>query len=397
MSFSLQTALFLTSFAAALASPSRAADALISWERHSAELPEGIWSVEAIDVNGDGKLDLIAMGETKVYALIAPEWKPDLLFDGKEPKFLYCVALDMDGDGDLDLALGRYRVPWAEYREARAAGKSAPEPKSPDFSLAWIENPGRDRRAWQLHILDRELNGIHGLCAADIDGDGKKDLISDSIMGPAFPKSLVWFNGGKQLPRDATLRHVITHVGADGRPHYLEVADLDGDGLSELLLGDSGGGTFTFWKRKADLQQPWTKHLIAKENGATNIRAARINRDSMIDVVGSCGHGRGVFWFEAPGWSKHPIDPEFATPHALACADFDGDGDIDVAAASFTALEVRWYENDGNGNFVTHTIDTGHQQQSYDMKTVDLDGDGRTDLILAGRETRNAVWFRNRK
>jgi hypothetical protein len=29
------------------------------------------------------------------------------------------------------------------------------------------------------------------------------------------------------------------------------------------------------------------------------------------------------------------------------------------------------------------------------LKTVDLDGDGRLDLILAGRQTRNAVWYQN--
>ena len=44
----------------------------------------------------------------------------------------------------------------------------------------------------------------------------------------------------------------------------------------------------------------------------------------------------------------------------------------------------------------THDIDTTNQQQAYDLKAVDLDADGRLDLILAGRESRNAVWYRNR-
>src|SRR5688572_33317097 len=75
------------------------------WVRHAVPLPESIWSVEAVDANADGKLDLIAMGETKVFALLAPEWKPHVLMDSKEPKLLYCVALDADGDGDLDIAV----------------------------------------------------------------------------------------------------------------------------------------------------------------------------------------------------------------------------------------------------------------------------------------------------
>ena len=53
----------------------------ITWTRTSVPLPESIWSVEAVDTNADGKLDLIAMGETKVFALVAPDWKPQVLFD----------------------------------------------------------------------------------------------------------------------------------------------------------------------------------------------------------------------------------------------------------------------------------------------------------------------------
>lgn len=109
------------------------------------------------------------------------------------------------------------------------------------------------------------------------------------------------------------------------------------------------------------------------------------------------GHGKGVFWFAGPAWTKHVIDADLATPHALAVGDFDGDGDLDVAVASYTAFTVRWYENDGRGGFTPHDIDVGHKQEAYDLKATDLDGDGRTDLILAGRETRNAVAYFNRK
>ena len=198
----------------------------INWTRTSLSLPESIWSVEAVDANADGKLDLIAMGETKVFALVAPDWKPQVLFDSKEPKMLYCVAMDADGDGDQDIFVGRYRVPWIEHRQAKAAGKASDEPKGPDFSIAWIENTRRIGEPWPLHVVDREFNGIHGLWTGDIDGDGRKDLVADSIMGPLFPKSLAWFQAPER-GGGALKRHVITKGGADGRPHYLDVADLN--------------------------------------------------------------------------------------------------------------------------------------------------------------------------
>ena len=368
----------------------------LTWVRHAFPLPETIWSVEAVDANADGRLDIIAMGPTKVFVLTAPDWKQHLLFDGKEPQMLYCVALDADRDGDLDIALGRYRVPAIEYRQAREAGKAAEEPKGPDFSVAWIENTRTVNAVWPLHVVDRELNGIHGLWTGDVNGDGTKDLIADSIMGPLFPRSLAWF---QTPPRgdSAFKRHVITNGGADGRPHYLDFADLNGDRRGDVLVGDSGGGTFTWWEQGISGGQPWTKRPIAKENGATNIKAGDVNQDGATDVVASCGHGKGVFWFEGPEWKKHVIDADLVDPHALATGDFDRDGDLDVATASFGAKVVRWYQNDGKGLFIAHDIDTTNQQEAYDLKAVDLDADGRLDLILAGRETRNAVWYKNRQ
>ena len=122
----------------------------LTWTRNAFALPETIWSVEAVDANSDGRLDLIAMGPTKVFALTAPDWKQHLLLDSKEPQMLYCVALDADRDGDLDIAVGRYRAPWIEYRQARDAGKTADEPKGPDFSIAWIENPRGVGEPWPL-------------------------------------------------------------------------------------------------------------------------------------------------------------------------------------------------------------------------------------------------------
>ncbi|HUR57507.1 MAG TPA: VCBS repeat-containing protein [Opitutaceae bacterium] len=361
-----------------------------AWERQAFPLPESIWSVEAIDAKPGEPRELIAMGVTKVFALSEPAWTPRVLFDAVEGKMLYCVALDVNRDGATDLALGRYQIPWIEFRQ----GKMAAAPKGPDFSVAWIENTRDRSKPWPMHVLDRELNGIHGLCVGDVDGDGHPDVISDSISGPAFPNSVAWFKLGHDAAR--ATRHIITRDGADGRPHYLEFADVNGDGRGDVLLGDSGAGTFTWWQRGTGGGERWTKHRIAQEKGATNVRVADVNGDGHADVIGSCGHGVGVFWFEGPNWRQSVIDGALATPHALGVGDFDGDGDLDVATASYTAFIVRWYENDGHGRFTPHDIDTQNQQQAYDLKVTDLDRDGRMDFILAGRESKNVVWYRNR-
>ena len=365
----------------------------VRWERRAFALPESIWSVAAIDTDGHGQQKLIAMSPTKIMAIDPVSGRTETLLDVQDGKMLYCVALDANGDGATDLAVGRYQIPWIEHRAALAKGETRPAPAGPDFSIAWLENPRGRGGPWALHRIDGELNGIHGLHAADVNGDGRTDLIADSISGPAFPNSLAWFD---LAAPDGPRRHVVSRAGADGRPHYLDFADISGTGRGDILLGDSGLGTFTWWQRAQKDPEPWTKHLIAREKGATNIKAGDIDGDGVRDVVGACGHGQGVFWFSGPAWTKHVIDAAIATPHALAVGDFDGDGDLDVAVASYTKHIVSWYENDGHGHFTPHAIDTGHAQEAYDLKATDIDGDGRLDLILAGRESRNAVVFFNR-
>jgi hypothetical protein len=68
-----------------------------------------------------------------------------------------------------------------------------------------------------------------------------------------------------------------------------------------------------------------------------------------------------------------------------------------VCHASIPANDEQVYENDGKGSFIAHDIDTATGQEAYDLKAVELDADGRLDLILAGRETGNVVWYQNQK
>ena len=55
---------------------------------------------------------------------------------------------------------------------------------------------------------------------------------------------------------------------------------------------------------------------------------------------------------------------------------------------------LAWFENDGKGHFTRHRI---HEDQSaYEIKLVDMNGDGVPDILVAGQESRNAVWYENR-
>ncbi len=371
------------------------ANAAPEFERHAFALPQNIWAVEALDANGDGKSDFIAVGETKVWTILAPDWRIVELADTPGGKTIHAIALDCDGDGDFDVALGRSSSDWIKHREALAAGKPSNQPAGEDWTVAWLENTERTGTAWPLHRLDRELHGVHGVWKGDVNRDGKADLLANSFAGPHLESSLAWFSVPFAKGADVnSLRRMVTTGKATGRPHYMDFADLNADGRGDVLLGASAEGSFTWWEQPAGLAQEWRRHVIAMEPGATHPRAADLNGDGQLDMFGSTGHGTGVYWFAAPGWTKHIIDADLRDVHAFDIADLDGDGDLDAAGCSFSQKVVRWWENLGGGKFQPHDIDTGNDQQAYDLKIRDLDSDGHLDLLLAGRQSKNAVVYR---
>ncbi len=368
------------------------------WKKYSVALGESIRGIDVADFDGDGVPDIVATGVTKVFAVTNPlrNSAPTVIADLRDGILLYGAVIDVNHDGALDFAIARETNPWIQLRTRRAAaapatGNPLADPLGPDFGLAWVQNLRHLRTPLPVHPIMADMDGIHGLHVADLNRDGRPDLIANCIKGE-FKDSLVWLeNTGTGFTR-----HFIAKNSADGRPHYLDAKDLNGDGRRDVLVACSGGNTITWWENPATPDRPWLKHVIAtNEKGATNVDAADLNGDHILDVVVSNGHGSGLAWFEGPHWQKHMIDGTITDAHALAIADFNQDGSTDLIAASFSQKVVKGYVNDGKGNFTAHVIDADTQQESYDLKIADLNADGRPDFVLAGRASNNAAWYLN--
>ena len=375
--------------------PTGPLEAGISWQKRQAALGERTRGIDAADFDNDGNLDILATGEINVFIVLNPmeNQNAQILWDTGGGSLLHAASGDLDNDGDLDFVVARGQSPWIDYREKRARDEKVKKPKGvEDFSIAWIENAGELNRKLNWHPIDLDMHGCHGLAVGDMNGDGVVDVVGNSFQGD-FKDSVAWFENfeGKFV------RHMIAGGTAAVRPHYMDIGDLNYDGKPDVVVGHSRGNVLSWYKNPPSLYRKWSDTLISEQVGVTNTKIADIDGDGRLDVVSSNGHGTGLHWFKGPYWNLNIIDASISDCHAMDVGDFDSDGDIDVATASFSEKIVRWYENQGQGNFKARDIDVGTGQEAYDLKAVDLNKDDRLDLLLAGRNSNNAVWYINRE
>jgi hypothetical protein len=351
------------------------------WKKHIISTAGRNATAVGADFTGDRRVDVISTfgGTARLYA--APAWKETIIHAGPSRGWsaIHSEVMDVDDDGDLDY-LGAI----------------------PTSGVFWLENPGAATTGgWAYHNIDDEIHGIHATLAADVNGDGKLDLLVNNFEPHgAAPNSLCWLERPGDVRKAAKwIRHVLADGDAPGGNHYFGFGDVDGDLLGDVAIGAKGetfphGNWFAWWKRPQNAQQTWSKHLVADNQiGATNIVPADLDGDGKTDFFATRGHGRGVVWFKGPHWQPHEIDPTLDRPHCLAIGDIDGDGDIDGATCARLDKLAVWYENDGHGRFTPRIV--GRDQSAYDIRLVDMDADGDRDLLIAGEASGNIVWYEN--
>jgi hypothetical protein len=146
---------------------------------------------------------------------------------------------------------------------------------------------------------------------------------------------------------------------------------------------------------------PFTRLVVDANNPAEPHckEVGDINGDGLPDIIIASGQNDGVYWYEAPGWTKYVIRSSGYYDDDLHAIDIDGDGDLDIVVP----LGVSWYENPRPSgdprtrNWTEHLIGavTNGRDDAHDLELGDMDQDGRWDVVIRPDDGGNNIFFQN--
>jgi hypothetical protein len=350
----------------------------------------GGYAVLIADLNHDGRPDVIGLTQqsTELAWYENPIWERHVLIGGMVG-LVNVAAEDIDGDGIPELAV--------ESGFSMVAAKSE--------GLVWVlHHRGDSRGLWRATKIDA-LTTSHHIGWADIDGDGKKELINAPLIGsralaPRYEGrvSLVYYR------TDDWKRRLIDDQ-LSGVLHRLRIVHWDGGKREQILTagfdgivlhGAEGSGDNIRWKNELlshGHQEP------PPRAGTSDVRLGQLNQRRFLAAV-EPWHGNEVVVYtedDTHHWQRRIIFSELSEGHEVVVGDFNGDGLDDIAAADRgkgANVHIFYAQDDRGADWRHEIIDRGGMAGSG-CAAADINGDARLDLVCIGASTANIKWYEN--
>jgi hypothetical protein len=270
---------------------------------------------------------------------------------------------DLNGDGypDIVLAKGRHwplRDPVLLNDGKGHFAQGAPLPNKPDRS--------------------------YSAPLADLNGDGSLDLV---LSNDRPDPKLVFLNDGKGK---------FTISGSFGDPNWptrnVVLADLNGDTFPDIAVANRPGPSYICFN---DGKAHFNCRPLGPETSST-IVAGDIDGDHAQDLVVACrDECQSVIYFNDGKGNftrKLPFGPAKASTRAIAPADLDGDGRLDIIACH-EQEGLCAYFNEGKGNFGPGLPIAGREAVPYSLVAADLNHDSRPEIIVGFIGAPSAIYW----
>lgn len=261
-----------------------------------------------------------------------------------------------------------------------------------DDKVAWYENTDGLATFGPQRVITTEAAGARSVFADDLDGDGDLDVLSVS----ADDNKLAWF---ENLDGQGSFgpQQVISTELSFAKTVY--AADLDGDGDADVVSGSTSDNKVAWYENTDGLGSFGPQQVISSTAyGVHSVVCSDMDVDGDLDVI--AGLSTRVVWYENTngqgdfGPFKLVARPLFEA-HSVFADDIDGDGDIDVLSAQYGHV-ISWSANtNGLGSFGPQQIITTNVNVGSSVFAADLDNDGDSDVISGSQFDGKVAWYEN--
>src|SRR6478609_7411096 len=371
----------------------------VKFEAHDIDpkLP-GAYAVNIADFNKDGKLDVIAnsLGVRELAWYENPTWEKHVIVSDTM-QIVNQAPADIDGDGIPELAF--------QSSFAMQAAKSE--------GINWIARSQGPGQPWKVEKIDT-FPTSHHVAWADLDGDGKKELLNAPLIGeksvaPTYDQdkaSIFWYS-----PKDWK-RHLITD-SVPGIIHRVRPVKWD-TGTRDQFLVASFEGIVLYRPSGSGDTMKFEKVVLSKGHeetaprlGASDVGVG-INDGKRFFASVEPWHGNEVVVYTGSGtnWTRRVIYDKVASGHEIAVVDLNGDGRDDIVANDNAVVTPRNPSGPMGGVHVFFAPDDPAKGEWTYMRLedkagmnscvgVDINNDKKNDIVCGGASG-VVRWYENK-
>ena len=338
----------------------------------------GATAITSADLNNDTFVDLITTTDTGELRWHQNDGSGNFaagVVIATADDFTAVEAIDLEGDGDIDI-VAMNDDPTELGDSVYVLTNQLIDIGSTTFNQTTFEGAGGG-----------DSDGGRDLALGDIDGDGRVDIVG-MFYRAINDSQLVVFE------QNSVGVFTKTYSDAVGNPGGVDLVDLDGDLVLDIVAGDFQDQEVRWYENDGNATAGFTRQTIASAGSVFDVVVGNFDGDADQDIAYINWGGNQVTWLEndgaaSPGFTSHLIETVGAgLQYHIDTADTDGNGSLDLIVTDKIGDSIRLYENDGSGNFHRNTIDTSTNGPVW-AEAADVDGDGELDIVFAANNADN--------